>query len=84
MGVILFIMVTGTLPFFKEAVIKDELYKHIKSKNPELFWETWRTYFKKKASNKNDQKDELEIEFTSDEDQQKQNKDLSADHRFLF
>lgn len=44
MGVILFIMVTGTLPFMKEANIKDNLYQHIKSKKPDLFWQTWRQY----------------------------------------
>jgi serine/threonine protein kinase len=38
MGVILFIMVTGTLPFAKEANIKDNLYQHIKSKQPDMFW----------------------------------------------
>lgn len=35
MGVILFIMVTGTLPFVKEANIKDNLYQHIKNKQPD-------------------------------------------------
>jgi carbon catabolite-derepressing protein kinase len=42
MGVILFIMVTGTLPYIGEANIKDHLYQHIKTKSPEQFWETWK------------------------------------------
>jgi serine/threonine protein kinase len=49
MGVILFIMVTGTLPFLKEANIKDNLYQHIKAKNPEVFWQTWKEYFKNRS-----------------------------------
>jgi len=46
MGVILFIMVTGTLPYMEEAKINDPLYQHIKTKSPELFWQAWKEYFK--------------------------------------
>ena len=46
MGVILFIMVTGTLPYLGEAQIKDPLYQYIKAKNPKEFWLTWKEMFK--------------------------------------
>jgi len=48
MGVILFTMVTGTLPYLKEADIKDPLYQLIKNKQKDKFWNTWRTYYKKR------------------------------------
>ena len=46
MGVILFIMVTGTLPYMGEANIKDPLYQYVKAKKPEDFWIAWRKIFK--------------------------------------
>jgi hypothetical protein len=46
MGVILFIMVTGTLPYLEEAQIKDPLYQYIKAKSPGEFWATWKKFFK--------------------------------------
>ena len=46
MGVILFIMVTGTLPYLGEAKIKDPLYQYVKSKQPEEFWNQWKILFK--------------------------------------
>ncbi|CDW80083.1 protein kinase domain containing protein [Stylonychia lemnae] len=43
-GVILFLMVTGTLPYQKEANIKDPLYKHVYQKQTDKFWASWRQY----------------------------------------
>mmetsp|Transcript_22893 Transcript_22893/g.17342 ORF Transcript_22893/g.17342 Transcript_22893/m.17342 type:complete len:134 (-) Transcript_22893:239-640(-) len=42
-GVILFVMVTGTLPYLKEASIKDPLYKLIFLKKQDEFWSFWRS-----------------------------------------
>jgi len=42
MGVILFVMVTGTLPFISEASLSDPLYKLIFLKKKAEFWECWR------------------------------------------
>jgi hypothetical protein len=54
MGVILFIMVTGTLPYLGEAQIKDPLYQYIKAKNPKEFWLTWKEMFKQQEDVKSD------------------------------
>lgn len=43
-GVILFLMVTGTLPYQTEANIKDSLYKFIYQKKRDHFWRTWRQH----------------------------------------
>ena len=37
-GVILFIMITGTMPFKKQASVNDELYTHIINKEYDTFW----------------------------------------------
>jgi len=41
-GVILFLMVTGSLPYLKEANISDPLYKYIYQKKRDNFWSSWR------------------------------------------
>jgi serine/threonine protein kinase len=46
MGVILFIMVTGSLPYLGEADREDPLYSLIKSKQHEKYWNLWKQYFK--------------------------------------
>jgi serine/threonine protein kinase len=43
-GVILFLMVTGSLPYLSEAHIKDPLYKFIYQKKKQGFWDAWRAY----------------------------------------
>jgi serine/threonine protein kinase len=40
MGVILFTMVTGVMPYF-EARIDDPLYSLILARNSEAYWEKW-------------------------------------------
>lgn len=42
MGAILFLMVTGTLPYNKEAQTQDPLYKFVYMKKRHQFWKTWR------------------------------------------
>jgi serine/threonine protein kinase len=42
-GVILFTMVTGTMPFKEQASVTDELYQYIVRKNYDQFWEAWST-----------------------------------------
>jgi hypothetical protein len=44
MGVILFLMVTGSLPYTSEANINDPLYKYIYMKKRDKFDEAWRRY----------------------------------------
>jgi len=43
-GVILFVMVTGTLPYQTEASIKDPLYKLIYLKKKDQYWKEWRQH----------------------------------------
>jgi hypothetical protein len=59
-------MVTGTLPYLGEANIKDPLYNHIKRMQPDLFWQTWREYFKSQEEVKQDD-DEILEGFSTDE-----------------
>jgi|TARA_B110000285_G_C15129225_1_gene622354 hypothetical protein len=66
MGVILFIMVTGTLPYLGEANIKDPLYQYVKSKSPNDFWHNWKKMFKSRID-EDDQNGEDIVRFTSDE-----------------
>jgi hypothetical protein len=66
MGVILFIMVTGTLPYLGEANIKDPLYQYVKSKSPNDFWHNWKKMFKSRVD-EDDQNGEDIVRFTSDE-----------------
>ncbi len=40
-GVVLFAMMTGSMPFEKNATTDDYLYKYIASKKYEQFWEEW-------------------------------------------
>jgi len=44
MGVILFVMVTGALPYLGQASYKDPIYSHLWEKDPEAFWRTWLRY----------------------------------------
>jgi len=44
MGVILFLMVTGSLPYTSEANINDPLYKYIYMKKRDKFVSAWRRY----------------------------------------
>ena len=44
MGVILFLMVTGSLPYTAEANINDALYKLIFQRKRDLFWRVWREF----------------------------------------
>ncbi len=44
MGVILFLMVTGALPYTAEANINDALYKLIYQRKREQFWRVWREF----------------------------------------
>jgi len=41
MGVILFTMVTGVMPYFDEASIEDPLYQLILRRKPEEYWSSW-------------------------------------------
>lgn len=41
LGVILFTMVTGTMPFETQASIDDSLYQHIVDREYEDFWKAW-------------------------------------------
>lgn len=42
-GVILFIMITGTMPFKSQASVTDELYQYIVNKEYDKFWDQWST-----------------------------------------
>jgi hypothetical protein len=44
MGVILFLMVTGSLPYIDEANTNDALYKLIFQRKRDLFWRVWREF----------------------------------------
>lgn len=83
MGVILFIMVTGTLPYLGEAKIKDPLYQYIKAKNPTDFWLTWKKLFKQRSEER-DQDTSLEAHFTSDEGEQQMNEFEPAEKTLCF
>lgn len=43
-GVILFVMVTGALPYLGQASVTDPIYFHIWEKDQEAFWRTWTRY----------------------------------------
>lgn len=43
-GVILFVMVTGALPYLGQASYKDPIYSHLWEKNPDAFWRSWLRY----------------------------------------
>jgi serine/threonine protein kinase len=44
MGVILFLMVTGSLPYSAEANIQDVLFKLIYQKKRDQYWKSWRSF----------------------------------------
>jgi hypothetical protein len=41
MGVILFVMVTGSLPYLVDASVDDPVYKHIKNGDLTAYWKAW-------------------------------------------
>ena len=41
MGVILFTMVTGAMPYLKEASVEDPLYKLVVKNDPGSYWLLW-------------------------------------------
>jgi carbon catabolite-derepressing protein kinase len=43
-GVILFVMVTGALPYLGKASHADPIYTHLWDKDTEAFWNTWQRY----------------------------------------
>lgn len=43
-GVIIFVMVTGALPYLKEAAYSDPIYKHMCAGQHSRFWEEWRKF----------------------------------------
>lgn len=43
-GVILFAMVTGSLPYLVDASADDPIYKHLKIKNVTGYWDAWHGY----------------------------------------
>jgi serine/threonine protein kinase len=40
-GVVLFTMITGSMPFETSASVSDLLYQHIVHKNYQQYWEDW-------------------------------------------
>ena len=52
MGVILFTMVTGAMPYLTEASVTDPLYKLILRRCKEEYWECWRTIRESTGKNK--------------------------------
>lgn len=84
MGVILFIMVTGTLPYLGEAKIKDPLYQYIKAKNPTDFWQTWKKLFKQRSEERDSEDTSLDVHFTSDEGEQQMNEFEPAEKTLCF
>ena len=65
MGVILFIMVTGSLPYLGEANIRDPLYQFIKTKQPDSFWQQWTQYFRSQEEEK-----DKDITFSTTDDEE--------------
>ena len=84
MGVILFIMVTGTLPYLGEANIKDHLYQHIKNKQPEKFWEKWTNFFKSQKKDEDEDEEDDLFDFASDDNQLNLNEEVEADSEIKF
>ena len=56
MGVILFTMVTGAMPYLTEASINDPLYKMILRRDRTSYWDTWRSI--RLSNTKNEKVDE--------------------------
>ena len=84
MGVILFIMVTGTLPYLGEAQIKDPLYQYIKAKSPGEFWMTWKKLFKYQEADDDHHNGEPDNPFTSEDNDGMMNENIQADKSLLF
>ena len=43
-GVILFVMVTGAMPYLNEANLSDKIYKYLCAGNFKKFWKKWREF----------------------------------------
>lgn len=56
MGVILFTMVTGAMPYLTEASVTDPLYKLILRNNSADYWHCWRTIRESSNSNTNNKR----------------------------
>mmetsp|Transcript_37504 Transcript_37504/g.57446 ORF Transcript_37504/g.57446 Transcript_37504/m.57446 type:complete len:101 (+) Transcript_37504:976-1278(+) len=82
MGVILFIMATGTLPYLGEAQIKDPLYQYVKAKEPAKFWGEWRQLFKSEMEHQEIENEREGGWFTSDEGEMFE--PLGAEKSLLF
>ena len=52
MGVILFTMVTGAMPYLSEASVTDPLYKLILRRCKEEYWDCWRAIRESTGKNK--------------------------------
>lgn len=61
-GVVLFAMMTGSMPFEKNATTDDYLYKHIVQKNYHKFWDEW----EKTPEAQEQKKDVVSMDFFKD------------------
>jgi hypothetical protein len=43
-GVILFVMVTGSLPYLVDASVDDPIYKYLKASDIPGYWTAWHGY----------------------------------------
>lgn len=43
-GVILFVMVTGSLPYLVDASVDDPIYKYLKANDIPGYWTAWHGY----------------------------------------
>ncbi len=69
MGVILFTMVTGAMPYLNEATVADPLYKLIVRRQKEDYWQCWRTIRESNNVNKiEEQMDDIILDTTMFED----------------
>ena len=72
MGVILFTMVTGAMPYLTEASVTDPLYKLILRRCNEDYWDCWRTIRESSNTTRKSMEDDLdklfeeETSFTED------------------
>ena len=52
LGVMIFVMVTGVMPFYQKAVKNDQLYQYIYKNDEKLYWESvLKTYGQEKCFN---------------------------------
>lgn len=59
MGVILFTMVTGAMPYLTEASVTDPLYKLVLRRCKEEYWDCWRAI--RESTGKNKKKEEVQM-----------------------